>query len=166
MNWKCMRSWKFFAQRSCRCNLGKLKKNGKPRLDVMTKVWDKPGGKHVLHKFNWPLTYYRQIIQRALNLWSKPTGGLVHFKDVTPSDHTRERTADLDILFAKYEHGDKEAFDGTGGIIAHSGYPTEGIVHLDGSEFWSVDGRKGLDIRYVCSSVWWKLTAQLGLNLI
>lgn len=52
-------------------------------------------------------------------------------------------------MFAKYDHGDQEAFDGKGGIIAHSGYPSDGIVHLDGSEFWSINGKKGLDLRYV-----------------
>ncbi|MFH4979489.1 hypothetical protein AB6A40_006198 [Gnathostoma spinigerum] len=56
---------------------------------------------------------------------------------------------DLDILFAKFEHGDKEAFDGVGGIIAHSGYPVEGLVHFDASEHWSTTGRTGLDIRHV-----------------
>ncbi|EFO27186.2 hypothetical protein LOAG_01292 [Loa loa] len=57
--------------------------------------------------------------------------------------------ANLDVLFAKYAHGDKESFDGFGGVVAHSGYPVEGIIHFDGSEYWSIDGHNGLDLRYV-----------------
>lgn len=72
------------------------------------------------------------------------------FKDLSPLDRTAESTgANFDVLFAKYAHGDKESFDGFGGIVAHSGYPVEGIIHFDGSEYWSIDGRTGLDLRYV-----------------
>lgn len=66
-------------------------------------------------------------------------------------DRTAGNTdANFDVLFAKYAHGDKESFDGFGGIVAHSGYPVEGIIHFDGSEYWSINGRTGLDLRYVC----------------
>ncbi|VDK48653.1 unnamed protein product, partial [Gongylonema pulchrum] len=82
--------------------------------------------------------------------WSKSSAGALAFEDRSPArQDARKSIAHLDILFAKYAHGDKESFDGLGGIVAHSGYPKEGIIHFDGSEFWSVNGRRGLDLRYV-----------------
>ncbi|VIO93010.1 Matrixin family protein [Brugia malayi] len=92
----------------------------------------------------------RNVLQQAFEKWSNSSRGALLFKDLSPSDRTTGTTdANFDVLFAKYAHGDKESFDGFGGIVAHSGYPIEGIIHFDGSEYWSIDGRNGLDLRYV-----------------
>uniref|UniRef100_A0A0N5AXU1 ZnMc domain-containing protein n=1 Tax=Syphacia muris TaxID=451379 RepID=A0A0N5AXU1_9BILA len=92
----------------------------------------------------------KRIIEKALAMWCKPTAGNIKFVDISsPLRRYNNQSGDLDILFAKYKHGDKEPFDGYGGIIAHSGYPSDGIVHLDASEPWSANGQRGLDIRYV-----------------
>lgn len=42
-----------------------------------------------------------------------------------------------------------QAFDGKGNMVAHSGYPPQGILHLDADEDWSFDGSHGVDLRYV-----------------
>ncbi|KAK6102959.1 Matrixin family protein [Brugia pahangi] len=92
----------------------------------------------------------KNVLQQAFEKWSNSSRGALLFKDLSPSDRTTGTTdANFDVLFAKYAHGDKESFDGFGGIVAHSGYPIEGIIHFDGSEYWSIDGRNGLDLRYV-----------------
>uniref|UniRef100_A0A915PZJ8 Peptidase metallopeptidase domain-containing protein n=1 Tax=Setaria digitata TaxID=48799 RepID=A0A915PZJ8_9BILA len=92
----------------------------------------------------------RNVLRQAFEKWSNSSRGALAFKDLSPPDRTAGSVdANLDVLFAKYSHGDKESFDGFGGIVAHSGYPVEGIIHFDGSEFWSIDGRNGLDLRYV-----------------
>uniref|UniRef100_A0A1I8EQH0 ZnMc domain-containing protein n=1 Tax=Wuchereria bancrofti TaxID=6293 RepID=A0A1I8EQH0_WUCBA len=92
----------------------------------------------------------KNVLQQAFEKWSNSSRGALIFKDLSPSDRTTGITdANFDVLFAKYAHGDKESFDGFGGIVAHSGYPVEGIIHFDGSEYWSINGRNGLDLRYV-----------------
>lgn len=92
---------------------------------------------------------FREVIRESFDKWSKSSRGALIFKDRSPNDYTKKKKTDFDIFFAKYAHGDREAFDGYGGIIAHSGYPREGLVHFDGSEFWSINGRQGLDFKYV-----------------
>lgn len=92
---------------------------------------------------------WRNILWQAFEKWSKASRGALVFEDRSPERRTTGIRAHFDVLFAKYAHGDKESFDGRGGIVAHSGYPMEGIIHFDGSEFWSVNGRRGLDLRYV-----------------
>ncbi|VDK83906.1 unnamed protein product [Litomosoides sigmodontis] len=90
------------------------------------------------------------IVRQAFEKWSNSSGGALIFNDLSPIDRTAENSgSNFDVLFAKYAHGDKESFDGFGGIVAHSGYPVEGIIHFDGSEYWSISGRTGLDLRYV-----------------
>ncbi|VDM37546.1 unnamed protein product [Toxocara canis] len=91
----------------------------------------------------------KEIIRRALDVWSDSSQGAILFEDVSPNDRAAPRRGQLDIQFAKFDHGDKEAFDGRGGIVAHSAYPPEGIVHFDASEHWSTDGKTGLDLRFV-----------------
>uniref|UniRef100_A0A183D4G4 Peptidase_M10 domain-containing protein n=1 Tax=Gongylonema pulchrum TaxID=637853 RepID=A0A183D4G4_9BILA len=92
----------------------------------------------------------RNISWQAFEKWSKLSAGPLAFEDRSPARRdARKSNAHFDILFAKYAHGDKESFDGLAGIVAHSAYPKEGIIHFDGSEFWSVNGRSGLELRYV-----------------
>ncbi|KAL6725642.1 hypothetical protein Aduo_007681 [Ancylostoma duodenale] len=68
---------------------------------------------------------------------------------VDEKDLTKPPGIDIDILFARGIHGDKEAFDGKGNMVAHSGYSPQGILHLDADEDWSFDGSHGIDLRYV-----------------
>ncbi|NWS91499.1 MMP7 protein, partial [Toxostoma redivivum] len=71
-------------------------------------------------------------IKRALMVWS----------DVTPLQFRRVylRPADIEIRFARREHGDGYPFDGRGGTLAHAFEPGEGRggdAHFDDDEKWS-----------------------------
>ncbi|NXR24455.1 MMP18 protein, partial [Cinclus mexicanus] len=71
-------------------------------------------------------------IKRALMVWS----------DVTPLQFQRVylRQADIEIRFARLEHGDGYPFDGKGGTLAHAFSPGEGRggdAHFDEDEKWS-----------------------------
>lgn len=92
-----------------------------------------------------------------MKTWEKSAGGALTFIDLSPSNRNSldnfKRKAKIDIIFAIYDHGDKESFDGPGGLIAHSGYPHNGIIHFDASEKWTIsdnDTDDYVDLRYVC----------------
>ncbi|NXM36959.1 MMP7 protein, partial [Oxyruncus cristatus] len=71
-------------------------------------------------------------IRKALMVWS----------DVTPLNFRRVQigNADIEIRFARREHGDGYPFDGKGNTLAHAFAPGEGIggdAHFDEDEKWS-----------------------------
>ncbi|NWS98108.1 MMP7 protein, partial [Mionectes macconnelli] len=71
-------------------------------------------------------------IKKALMVWS----------DVTPLNFQRVQrgNADIEIRFARREHGDGYPFDGKGNTLAHAFAPGEGIggdAHFDEDEKWS-----------------------------
>ncbi|NWS76635.1 MMP7 protein, partial [Crotophaga sulcirostris] len=73
-----------------------------------------------------------EAIKRAFMVWS----------DVTPLQFQRvyQKRADIEIGFARGEHGDGYAFDGRGNTLAHAFAPGEGIggdAHFDEDEKWS-----------------------------
>ncbi|XP_026834348.1 matrix metalloproteinase-2 [Drosophila erecta] len=76
----------------------------------------------------------RMLVTRALSVWeyhSKLT-----FREVY-SDQ-----ADIQILFARRQHGDGYQFDGPGQVLAHAFYPSEGRggdAHFDADETWNFD---------------------------
>uniref|UniRef100_A0AC34RFV1 Peptidase metallopeptidase domain-containing protein n=1 Tax=Panagrolaimus sp. JU765 TaxID=591449 RepID=A0AC34RFV1_9BILA len=79
----------------------------------------------------------KTVLEKVIKTWEKSAAGALTFIDLSPKNRTSlenfERKAKLDIIFARYDHGDLESFDGPGGIVAHSGYPSDGIVHFDAS---------------------------------
>uniref|UniRef100_A0A7E4VCR7 ZnMc domain-containing protein n=1 Tax=Panagrellus redivivus TaxID=6233 RepID=A0A7E4VCR7_PANRE len=99
----------------------------------------------------------KKIVAQSIRTWEESAGGALTFTDVSPhnrqSPENLERKARIDVLFARYDHGDKESFDGRGGLVAHSGYPNDGIVHFDASENWTVSDEADpdvfVDLRYV-----------------
>ena len=78
-------------------------------------------------------------IERALQVWSK----YVKVTFQPGSDPNGKRT--LNILFASRAHGDNYAFDGPGGLLAHTFYPSPpnpepiaGDMHFDLDESWRI----------------------------
>ncbi|XP_067999161.1 matrilysin [Melanerpes formicivorus] len=76
-------------------------------------------------------------IKRAFMVWS----------DVTPLTFRRVSTsnADIQIAFARREHGDGYPFDGRGNTLAHAFQPGDGIggdAHFDEDERWSDTNRE------------------------
>lgn len=71
---------------------------------------------------------------------------MLRLTDLSPATRSSllnsRRVADIDIFFAGFAHGDAEAFDGRGGLVAHSAYPPLGIVHFDASELWVLHGKR------------------------
>ncbi|NXS80783.1 MMP7 protein, partial [Erpornis zantholeuca] len=79
-----------------------------------------------------PTNKVDDAIKRAFMLWS----------DVTPLQFQRVNRgpADIEIQFARGEHGDGYPFDGRGSTLAHAFAPGEGIggdAHFDDDEKWS-----------------------------
>jgi peptidoglycan hydrolase-like protein with peptidoglycan-binding domain len=50
---------------------------------------------------------------------------------------------DITIGFFRRDHGDGLPFDGAGGLLAHAFAPTDGRLHYDGDERWTVGAVKG-----------------------
>ncbi|NWT15468.1 MMP7 protein, partial [Vireo altiloquus] len=79
-----------------------------------------------------PRSKVDHAIERALMVWS----------DVTPLQFQRVKwgPADIEIQFARGEHGDGHPFDGRGSTLAHAFAPGDGIggdAHFDDDEKWS-----------------------------
>lgn len=95
----------------------------------------------------------RSLIATAFALWENALDGRLEFHEMTVLEGSagvrKPADVDIDILFAHGKHGDDEAFDNVGGMVAHSGYPPKGVLHLDADEMWSFDGSDGVDLRYV-----------------
>uniref|UniRef100_A0A7N0ULY8 Peptidase metallopeptidase domain-containing protein n=1 Tax=Kalanchoe fedtschenkoi TaxID=63787 RepID=A0A7N0ULY8_KALFE len=75
----------------------------------------------------------KRVFDRAFDRWA----------EVIPMTFTRTesyRQADIRIGFYSGDHGDGEPFDGVLGTLAHAFSPTSGHFHLDGAEYWVVEG--------------------------
>jgi len=101
---------------------------------------------YILFKRPRDFDVVRSTIEHALDMWSRASNRVLRFEDLTDVNET---AADISIFFARGDHGDHEPFDGKGGIVAHSGYPMEGRIHFDASELWTINGERGIDLRYV-----------------
>ena len=78
-------------------------------------------------------------IKQALNVWAVKTN-LEFVKKTSGRVH-------LDIRFEKRYHGDKDSFDGNGGILAHAFFPRYGgDVHFDDDEDWTVKSFRGTSL--------------------
>ncbi|XP_062030664.1 metalloendoproteinase 3-MMP-like [Rosa rugosa] len=75
-------------------------------------------------------------VARAFATWA----GNTHF---TFSQSQSYENADLKISFHKGDHGDRNSFDGPGGVLAHAFSPSDGRFHYDADETWSVGATPG-----------------------
>ena len=83
----------------------------------------------------------RSEIARAFAEWAR-------YANITIAPASQPNLArSIDILFARFAHGDAYPFDGPGGMLAHTFYPAPsnpepiaGDMHLDADESWSVGG--------------------------
>ncbi|XP_017045134.1 LOW QUALITY PROTEIN: matrix metalloproteinase-2 [Drosophila ficusphila] len=76
----------------------------------------------------------RMMVSRALSVWE--SNSKLTFREVY-SDQ-----ADIQIVFARLQHGDGYKFDGPGQVLAHAFYPGEGRggdAHFDADENWNFD---------------------------
>ncbi len=89
-----------------------------------------------------PESAVRGEIARAFAVWTR-------YANITISAVAQPGLArTIDVLFARYAHGDAYPFSGPGGVIAHTFYPTPsnlepvaGDMHLNADESWSVGGK-------------------------
>jgi matrix metalloproteinase-14 (membrane-inserted) len=54
--------------------------------------------------------------------------------------------ADISISFFRGQHGDGNPFDGRGRTLGHANKPTEGDVHFDDDEAWTIRRFNGKEI--------------------
>ncbi|NWT35444.1 MMP3 protein, partial [Cardinalis cardinalis] len=99
-----------------------------------TRKWEKTHLTYKILSYTQDLPKWKvdDAIRRALMVWS----------DVTPLTFRKVDTgrADIEIRFARREHGDGSPFDGRGGTLAHAFAPGDGIggdAHFDDDEKWS-----------------------------
>jgi len=67
--------------------------------------------------------------------------------DVTPLtiDETSAKTADIEVRFVYLDHGDGNAFDGAGKVLAHAFFPQYGgDIHFDDAETWASNSPIGI----------------------
>uniref|UniRef100_A0A7N0VKH1 Peptidase metallopeptidase domain-containing protein n=1 Tax=Kalanchoe fedtschenkoi TaxID=63787 RepID=A0A7N0VKH1_KALFE len=75
--------------------------------------------------------YARQPIFNAFGQWD--AGSRFTFQFVNDVNQ-----ADLTVGFYHGDHGDGSAFDGPGGVLAHAFAPTNGRMHFDATENWTI----------------------------
>jgi peptidoglycan hydrolase-like protein with peptidoglycan-binding domain len=102
--------------------------------------WNKTNITYAFQNFTPDLTQaqVRTAIQQAFGFWAAVTP--LSFSEVSPGG-----SPDILISFAAGNHGDGNAFDGGGGVLAHAYYPPPGggalagDTHFDEAEAWSVN---------------------------
>ena len=78
-------------------------------------------------------------MKQAFGMWEAATDLTFSLK--------KSGSVHIEIRFERYEHGDGDAFDGPGGTLAHAYFPQYGgDVHVDDTEFWTIDSFKGTNI--------------------
>ncbi|CAD6197575.1 unnamed protein product [Caenorhabditis auriculariae] len=125
-------------------------------LDAKNSRWER-------HKIRWSfrdpygmftpaqISTIRKYIEEAFEAWANVLEDRLEIVEQATEIDAEEARADIEVLFARRNHSCVENFDGRGGVVAHSGYPESGILHLDADERWHTgDPTKGdIDLRYV-----------------
>jgi hypothetical protein len=108
--------------------------------------WDGPGNGSAALTYSFQVLTTKvpqaQVIaqfQRVFDAWTKAAA--VTFTQVSQTDASRN----INIFFASGDHGDPYPFDGPGGVLAHTFFPSPpnpeplaGDMHLDADENWQV----------------------------
>lgn len=101
--------------------------------------------KNTGHSRKLPLDVQRRAVENGLKTWS----------DVTPLQfvHQEQGTPDIEIFFARGEHGDGtyNSFDGKGRVLAHAFFPENGDAHFDEDESWVFHSDKGTELETVAA---------------
>ncbi|CAB4011318.1 macrophage metalloelastase isoform X2 [Paramuricea clavata] len=88
----------------------------------------------------------KATFKKAFAYWSAVTP--LRFREVISG------RSDFTIRFARRSHGDSAPFDGRYGVLAHAFIPSDGRIHFDEDEDYSVNGdivngRPGIDLLFV-----------------
>ncbi|XP_057808670.1 metalloendoproteinase 5-MMP-like [Salvia miltiorrhiza] len=96
---------------------------------VLNDKW-MPSNRHLTYKFlgNFP-DVAKLPAAVAFQRWASVT-------KFTFSEVNVTQKSDLTLEFFRGDHGDGYPFDGRGGVLAHSFYPTDGRFHFDLDELW------------------------------
>lgn len=98
------------------------------------------GGRPVWPSSKTHLTYWfpRYTPRRAISAVESALQKWAAVSQFTFSRVGAQANADLTIKFQWRDHSDGYPFDGPGGVLAHAFAPTDGRLHLDGDERWSI----------------------------
>lgn len=88
-----------------------------------------------------PRSTVESTIQQAFNMWTAVTN--LQFRQVSGS------SSHFTIGFYSRSHGDNSPFDGPSGVLAHAYFPSNGRLHFDEAETWTVNGGRGIDLLWV-----------------
>ncbi|XP_074369300.1 metalloendoproteinase 3-MMP-like [Apium graveolens] len=94
-----------------------------------------PAGKtHLTYWFDLATTHQDSIppFVRAFDKWASNT------QYFTFSETQDKESSDIKIGFESGDHGDDNPFDGPGNVLAHAFAPTDGRLHCDSEESWSI----------------------------
>ncbi|KAL0893538.1 hypothetical protein ABMA27_013731 [Loxostege sticticalis] len=120
---------KLFKKR--RCGVKDIEnKPTRNRRYILQEGWDK---KYITYRVlngssTLPKHRVESLMAEALAIWA-PHGGL-HFTRLDDGN------ADIQVSFAREDHGDGFPFDGPGHVVAHAFQPPHGAMHFDDDELW------------------------------
>ncbi|XP_072032725.1 stromelysin-1-like [Amphiura filiformis] len=127
------------------------------RYALSGQKWSKKSLKYSIKNYtpDLPKSDVSRIMKNALQVWA----------DKTPLTFTETSrgSSDIDILFARNEHGDGYDFDGEGGTLAHAYFPGAGIggdAHFDDDEYFTHNSYRGTNLLIVAAH---ELGHSLGL---
>ncbi|VDM40125.1 unnamed protein product [Toxocara canis] len=83
----------------------------------------------------------RNTLHRAFYLWQSASS--IRFYELREDSPL---SAEINVIFAKGAHGDKLPFDGREGVVAHAFYPTDGKLHFDADEKWTLNRPDGVNL--------------------
>lgn len=92
------------------------------------------------------LSNIRRLTHEAISVWEHNSN--LKFREAHPSDASN---ADIQIDFARRDHGDGFNFTGPGETLAHAFPPGRGIggdVHMDNEEKWDIEDGRGGDVSF------------------